>query len=155
MVNRGQEEEFFLKAIRESPEDPLPQLVYADWLDERGDGRGEIVRLVCEVRSYTVHDDCQSAYKRLKSIKDNTFRWSHLTRHQIQSYLLEELEFVFPHYQKMYPNDNSLLMSIKKEDTSSILRHQARYYIAKNSIGFEFRRFSLYKLLEYWLGFRD
>lgn len=47
---RSQEEEIFLKAIRESPEDPLPQLVYADWLDERGDRRGEIIRLICEIQ---------------------------------------------------------------------------------------------------------
>ena len=35
----------FLRAIRDNPEDELARLVYADWLDERGDIRGEYLRL--------------------------------------------------------------------------------------------------------------
>jgi uncharacterized protein (TIGR02996 family) len=34
----------FLGAIKEQPEDDLPRLVLADWLEERGDPRGELVR---------------------------------------------------------------------------------------------------------------
>jgi eukaryotic-like serine/threonine-protein kinase len=40
------DEEAFLRAIHEAPEDPAPRLVYADWLDERGDPRAEYLRLV-------------------------------------------------------------------------------------------------------------
>src|SRR5205814_2983442 len=39
----------FLRAIRDRPDDDLPRLVYADYLDERGDPRGEFIRLQCEV----------------------------------------------------------------------------------------------------------
>jgi uncharacterized protein (TIGR02996 family) len=38
------EENAFLAAIKARPDDDLPRLVYADWLDERDDPRGLIVR---------------------------------------------------------------------------------------------------------------
>src|SRR5262245_49827440 len=38
----------FLDAIRAAPADDGPRLVYADWLEERGDPRGEFIRLQCE-----------------------------------------------------------------------------------------------------------
>jgi uncharacterized protein (TIGR02996 family) len=38
-------EEHFMKAILESPEDDHLRLVYADWLEERGDPRGEFIRV--------------------------------------------------------------------------------------------------------------
>jgi uncharacterized protein (TIGR02996 family) len=40
--------EAFLEAIRESPADDTPRLVYADWLDEHGDSdRAEFIRAQC------------------------------------------------------------------------------------------------------------
>jgi uncharacterized protein (TIGR02996 family) len=39
------DEDGFLEAIKANPEDDLPRLVYADWLDERDDVRGDFVRL--------------------------------------------------------------------------------------------------------------
>src|SRR5262245_57924927 len=38
----------FLQAIKENPDDDAPRLVLADWLEERGDLRGEFVRLQCQ-----------------------------------------------------------------------------------------------------------
>jgi uncharacterized protein (TIGR02996 family) len=35
----------FLRAITAAPEDDLPRLIYADYLDERGDPRGEFIRV--------------------------------------------------------------------------------------------------------------
>jgi uncharacterized protein (TIGR02996 family) len=35
----------FLQAIKEQPEDDTPRLVLADWLTERGDPRGDFLRL--------------------------------------------------------------------------------------------------------------
>jgi uncharacterized protein (TIGR02996 family) len=37
----------FVGAILESPEDDTPRLIYADWLEERGDPRGEFIRIQC------------------------------------------------------------------------------------------------------------
>jgi uncharacterized protein (TIGR02996 family) len=39
------DEAAFLAAIRAAPGDPTPRLIYADWLDDRGDPRAEFVRL--------------------------------------------------------------------------------------------------------------
>jgi uncharacterized protein (TIGR02996 family) len=43
------DEQAFLRTIRDHPGDEAPKLVYADWLDERGDPRGELIRLACEM----------------------------------------------------------------------------------------------------------
>jgi uncharacterized protein (TIGR02996 family) len=39
----------FLETIRANPAADLPRLVYADWLDEQGDPRGEFIRIQCEL----------------------------------------------------------------------------------------------------------
>jgi uncharacterized protein (TIGR02996 family) len=44
-------EDTFLQAILESPDDYSPRLLFADWLDERGDPRGELIRVQCELAS--------------------------------------------------------------------------------------------------------
>jgi uncharacterized protein (TIGR02996 family) len=42
------EEDGFLQAIRAAPDDDTPRLIYADWLEERGDPRAEFIRIQCE-----------------------------------------------------------------------------------------------------------
>jgi uncharacterized protein (TIGR02996 family) len=44
------DERGFLAVILERPDDDAAKLVYADWLDERGDPRGEYLRLTVQVR---------------------------------------------------------------------------------------------------------
>jgi uncharacterized protein (TIGR02996 family) len=39
----------FLRAILENPDDDTPRLVYADWLEERDDPRGEFIRVQCRL----------------------------------------------------------------------------------------------------------
>lgn len=46
----------FLDAIQAAPTDPVPRLVYADWLDEQGDPRGELLRIQEELRRIEVSD---------------------------------------------------------------------------------------------------
>jgi uncharacterized protein (TIGR02996 family) len=41
------EEQALFQAILEAPDDDAPRFVYADYLEERGDPRGEYVRLAC------------------------------------------------------------------------------------------------------------
>jgi uncharacterized protein (TIGR02996 family) len=43
------EVEAFLAAIREEPDDEAPRLVFADWLDEQNDPRGELIRVQVEL----------------------------------------------------------------------------------------------------------
>jgi uncharacterized protein (TIGR02996 family) len=44
------EESAFVRAILADPGDRVTRLVYADWLDERSDPRGEYLRLLCAAR---------------------------------------------------------------------------------------------------------
>jgi carbon storage regulator len=43
-------EEPFLRAIAADPADEATRLVYADWLEERGDPLGEFLRLQCQAK---------------------------------------------------------------------------------------------------------
>ncbi len=49
----------FLRAIIDNPDDDLPRLVYADYLDERGDPRGEFIRVQVERATLPADDDRQ------------------------------------------------------------------------------------------------
>src|SRR4051794_36091905 len=42
----------FLAAILAEPDNDAPRLIYADWLDERGDPRGEFIRVQCQLAQY-------------------------------------------------------------------------------------------------------
>jgi uncharacterized protein (TIGR02996 family) len=51
----------FLQAILEQPEDDGPRLMYADWLEERDNPRGEFIRAQCELARAS-EDDPRRAY---------------------------------------------------------------------------------------------
>lgn len=51
------DEAAFLAAVAERPGDPTPRLVYADWLDDRGDPRAELVRIEEEMRTLPADAD--------------------------------------------------------------------------------------------------
>ncbi len=51
------EERALLKAIRAKPEARAIRLIYADWLDERSDPRGELIRIEEEVRIAAIYSD--------------------------------------------------------------------------------------------------
>lgn len=57
------EAELFLKRILKQPDDDAPRLVYADWLEEQGDPRGEFIRLQCALATTGVD---VSARKKLR-----------------------------------------------------------------------------------------
>jgi uncharacterized protein (TIGR02996 family) len=46
----------FLQAIREDPDDDVPRLIYADWLEEQGDPRGEFIRVDCALEHLPATD---------------------------------------------------------------------------------------------------
>src|SRR4051794_29023068 len=50
------EESAFHQAIVEQPDDISLRLVFADWLEERGDPRGTFIRLQCQRAERTRHD---------------------------------------------------------------------------------------------------
>ena len=49
-------DEAFLQAISENPDDDAPRLLYADWLEERGDPRGEFIRVQCALARMDEYD---------------------------------------------------------------------------------------------------
>lgn len=58
------DEEAFLAAIWDQPEDDDSRLIYADWLEERGDARAEYLRVEHEVRVRGARND-----KRLRALR--------------------------------------------------------------------------------------
>jgi uncharacterized protein (TIGR02996 family) len=46
----------FLSAIREDPDADGPRLVFADWLDEHGDPRAELIRVQCQLAALNKDD---------------------------------------------------------------------------------------------------
>jgi uncharacterized protein (TIGR02996 family) len=46
----------YLQAILENPEDDDFRLIFADWLEEQGDPRGEFIRTQCELATMTSND---------------------------------------------------------------------------------------------------
>jgi uncharacterized protein (TIGR02996 family) len=50
------QEQAFLDSIFETPEDAAPRLIYADWLEERGDERGELLRIRSELPNLRPRD---------------------------------------------------------------------------------------------------
>lgn len=59
----------FLGAIATHPDDDTFRLVFADWLEERGDWRAEFLRLDCTLRALSADQPCPEALQT---------RWSEL-----------------------------------------------------------------------------
>jgi len=46
-------EQDFITEILANPDDDMPRLIFADWLEERGDPRSEFIRVQCELARLT------------------------------------------------------------------------------------------------------
>lgn len=71
--NRGVDEERFLREIAEAPEDDDLRLVFADWLLEHGDPRGEMIQLQFERLAGTLTPRQETRERRL--IEKHRGRW--------------------------------------------------------------------------------
>jgi uncharacterized protein (TIGR02996 family) len=64
------QERAFLQALIADPDDVPSRLVYADWLEERGDARAEYLRLECQLRSFGDADERRAPVEaRLKELR--------------------------------------------------------------------------------------
>jgi uncharacterized protein (TIGR02996 family) len=61
-------EEGFLRAMREEPDNEGHALVLADWLDEQGDPRGELVRVQLALRKASVVAERQALEERMQGL---------------------------------------------------------------------------------------
>lgn len=57
------DEDAFLRAIQDEPDDSLVRLIYADWLEERGDDRHRLIRVEEAIRPHKTWSD---EFQRLK-----------------------------------------------------------------------------------------
>jgi uncharacterized protein (TIGR02996 family) len=61
----------FLRTIAAAPDDDAPRLVYADWLEDRGDPRGAFIRVQCALAALPPDDprrpDLEDAERRLRA----------------------------------------------------------------------------------------
>jgi len=66
------EEQGFLEAIKAAPDAELPRLVYADWLDDRDDPRGDFIRLHWALRAVGPdHVDRVAGEEELSALRTN------------------------------------------------------------------------------------
>jgi uncharacterized protein (TIGR02996 family) len=82
------EEEAFLKAVRAAPGDDTPRLIYADYLTERGDPRGEFIRVQCELANMDENDPLYAELSRRERMLLDAHRveWSEPIRHLVAGY---------------------------------------------------------------------
>lgn len=75
----------FIQAILANPTDDSPRLVYADWLEERGDSRGEFLRIQTALTRMPKKDKRYARFrKRLKELRSTldseTLSWYNILR---------------------------------------------------------------------------
>jgi uncharacterized protein (TIGR02996 family) len=60
-VSAGSEEESFVQSVREAPQDEARRLVFADWLEERGDVRADFLRIESRLRGMDARETAYPA----------------------------------------------------------------------------------------------
>jgi uncharacterized protein (TIGR02996 family) len=81
----------FLRATFENPGDDTPRLIYADWLDERGDPRGEFIRVQCELARLPQADSRLDGLRARERalLKDHQQEWLGLPHHPLLHWRFE------------------------------------------------------------------
>ncbi|HTU22027.1 MAG TPA: TIGR02996 domain-containing protein [Gemmataceae bacterium] len=77
------EEDAFVAAILASPCDDTLRLVFADWLEEQGDARGELLRVATVLEALEASEpptDMKGRLSRVRQIGRLTRRWRELIR---------------------------------------------------------------------------
>jgi uncharacterized protein (TIGR02996 family) len=62
------EREAFIREIVTHPDEDAPRLIYADWLEERGDPQGEFIRVQCELAASPQSARCRELRQREAAI---------------------------------------------------------------------------------------
>ncbi len=88
-------ESAFIDAIRDTPDDLTLRLVYADWLDEAGDSRGELIRLQCELDGVPLGDPRRNVLRESiqRLILEHQSEWLAPLRKRVLGWQQARLEF--------------------------------------------------------------
>ena len=98
------EEAAFLDALRDTPDDDTTRLVYADWLDERGDARATYLRQLAAVATADDFAPCLAPLVAAGAELDADWRRAVSARFELvfhgaaqswEHYILHTLEIVF------------------------------------------------------------
>ncbi|MEK6235193.1 MAG: TIGR02996 domain-containing protein [Planctomycetales bacterium] len=104
------EHERFLADITAHPDDDAPKLVYADWLEERGDKRAEFIRLVVEGvdgREATGEEICEtSGTAWVAGGRDATIMGARLTRELWPLFAADCAGRVLPNFERENLDDD-------------------------------------------------
>lgn len=103
-------EDEFLKVIQESSDDNTPKLIFADWLDERGDPRGELIRLHIELNKDNPNghphwDAYLVAIKSVYGASELDGLIDRLSDQQQRLFACDCVESVLHHYESAFPGD--------------------------------------------------
>jgi uncharacterized protein (TIGR02996 family) len=92
------QEDAFLQAIREEPEDDAVRLIFADWLEERGNPRGEFIRIQCALAGMAEDDERRGGLEERaeKLLRQHEPRWigslsSRVKEHKFRRGFIEEI----------------------------------------------------------------
>lgn len=83
-----------LAAIRAQPEDDAPRLVYADWLLERGDARGELITLQCRAAGGT--EPTAGEVLRAAELSAHVETWTGFRNAKLRRGFVETIDFFDP-----------------------------------------------------------
>ncbi|MEK6238884.1 MAG: TIGR02996 domain-containing protein [Planctomycetales bacterium] len=116
--------ERFLADIAAHPDDDAPKLVYADWLEERGDKRADFIRLVVEGvngREATEEELCEAVGL---PWRDNDFkstiRSADLSRELWPWFAADCAERALPVFEKAFPGDERPRKAVEAVRTASV-----------------------------------
>jgi uncharacterized protein (TIGR02996 family) len=78
MLQQMFDDDAFLAAVCECPDDDGPRLIYADYLDERGDPRGQFIRIQCALAQLTENDPNRPALEECERTLHESFarKWT-------------------------------------------------------------------------------
>jgi uncharacterized protein (TIGR02996 family) len=142
MPNPVGDELALLKAVASAPDDDLPRLVYADWLEEHGrPDRAEFIRLqIAELtaESWAVRSECRTAAKRLLDNHHEAWfrelpRWVRQwyadgsNRVQYRRGFVEEVVTIGSHFLRFGPQllDRTPLVSLRLRELRGVRRELA------------------------------